>query len=72
MVNARKWLRQDIADEFDGARLGDERRTSRLRELARVTEAAPDVGFPQMVDTDGELEGIYRFLSNGVLRQPPF
>lgn len=65
MVNARKWLRQDIADEFDGARLGDERRTSRLRELARVTEAAPDVGFPQMVETDGELEGIYRFLSNG-------
>ena len=65
MVNARKWLRSDIGDEFAAARLGDARRTRRLQEVARLTESAPEVGFPQMVETDGELEAIYRFLSNG-------
>jgi hypothetical protein len=65
MLNARKWLRSDIGDEFAEARLGDARRTKRLQEVARVTDDAPDVGFPQMVETDGELEAIYRFLSNG-------
>lgn len=64
MVNAARWLRQDIGNEFAGARLGDARRSSRLREVARVTADGPDVGFPQMVETDGELEGIYRFLNN--------
>jgi len=65
MVNARKWLQRDIGDEFAEARLGDVRRTRRLQEVARLTEDAPEVGFPQMVETEGELEAIYRFLSNG-------
>jgi hypothetical protein len=26
---------------------------------------APDVGFPQMVENDGELEGLYRFIGRG-------
>ncbi len=64
MVDARKWLRQDIGDEFSGAPLGDSRRTNRLQEIARVAESSPAVGFPKMVDSESELEGIYRFFGN--------
>lgn len=64
MIDARRWLRQDIGAEFEGAELGDARRTSRLQEVAKAAEIAPDVGFPQMAESDGELEGIYRFFSN--------
>lgn len=64
MVDARKWLRSGIGDEFAEARLGDARRTRRLQEVARVTAEMPDVGFPQMVESDGELEAIYRLLGN--------
>ena len=64
MINARAWLRGEIGDEFAEARLGDLRRTRRLQEIARVIEDMPDAGFPQMVESDGELEAIYRFLGN--------
>lgn len=64
MINARQWLRADIGDEFGAARLGDARRTRRLQEVARVIEEMPDAGFPQIVESDGELEAIYRLLGN--------
>jgi Transposase DNA-binding/Transposase DDE domain len=64
MLNARKWLRAEIGDEFAGARLGDVRRTSRLQKVAEATDSSPKAGFPQMVETEGELEGLYRFLTN--------
>jgi len=64
MLNERQWLRADIGDEFAEARLGDVRRTKRLQEVARVIEDMPDVGFPQIVESDGELEGIYRLFGN--------
>jgi hypothetical protein len=64
MHDARKWLRGDIGDEFEEAELGDARRTSRLQEIARAAEVSPDAGFPQMAESDGELEGIYRFFGN--------
>jgi hypothetical protein len=32
--------------------------------MARRAAEAPDAGFPQMVASDAELEGVYRFLSN--------
>jgi len=64
MIDARKWLRRSVGEEFAGAELGDARRTARLLLIARVAAASPSVGFPQMVESDGELEGIYRFLSN--------
>ncbi|HEY9155793.1 MAG TPA: IS4 family transposase [Opitutaceae bacterium] len=67
MVDARKWLRQDIGDEVSEARLGDSRRRDRLQEIARAAESSPGAGFPQMVDTDGELEGIYRFFGNDAI-----
>lgn len=67
MVDARRWLRKDIGDEFSEAQLGDSRRTKRLQEIARSAALSPAVGFPQMVETDGELEGIYRFFGNGAI-----
>jgi hypothetical protein len=64
MVDAKKWLQREIGEEFSEARLGDARRTGRLQVIARAAESSPGVGFPQMVESDGELEGIYRFLGN--------
>lgn len=64
MIDARRWLRQDIGEEFGEAQLGDARRTGRLQEIARAAEISPDVGFPQMVESEGELEGVYRFFGN--------
>ena len=64
MLNARKWLRQDIGGEFANAQLGDARRTHRLQRIARAAARRPAYGFPKMVKSDVELEGVYRFLSN--------
>ena len=64
MRNARKWLRQDIGREFAAAELGDSRRTKRLQRIARAAVKLPGMGFPKMVRSDTELEGVYRFLSN--------
>ena len=64
MLNARKWLRQDIGGEFADAQLGDERRTHRLQGVVRAAARSPGHSFPKMVKSDVELEGVYRFLSN--------
>jgi hypothetical protein len=53
-----------IAREFAHADLGDTRRTRRLQRVAERAEVNPDAGFPQMVASDAELEGVYRLLSN--------
>lgn len=53
-----------IGEELRGAELGDERLSRRLSALADRAQGAPDSGFPQMVASDAELEGVYRFLSN--------
>lgn len=53
-----------ISDEFVNADLGDVRRTKRLQQIASRAEDNPDAGFPQMVASDRELEGVYRLLSN--------
>lgn len=64
MGTASQWLEASIADEFEGAELGDARRTRRLQRVATSAADAPGVGFPQMVADDSELEGVYRFLGN--------
>lgn len=64
MLNATKWLQQDIGGEFARAQLGDARRTKRLQCVARAAVKLPAVGFPKMVKSDVELEAVYRFLSN--------
>jgi len=63
-AEARTSLRRPISAEFEGAELGDPRRTRRLQAVATRAAAAPEAGFPQMVGDDSELEALYRFLSN--------
>ena len=58
------WQLERIGEELRGAELGDERLSRRLTVLAERALGAPDAGFPQMVASDAELEGVYRFLSN--------
>ena len=54
----------DIESELAGADLGDERLRRRLARIASMVATAPADSFPQLAGTDGELEGVYRFLSN--------
>src|ERR1700691_782205 len=53
-----------VGEELSGAELGDVRVTRRVTAMATRAMGAPDAGFPQMVASDAELEGVYRFLSN--------
>src|SRR6516162_3694202 len=53
-----------IGDELGRAELGDVRLSRRLSLLGERAMGTPEAGFPQMVASDAELEGIYRFLSN--------
>lgn len=50
--------------EFEQANLGDERLTRRLMGIADSVAKSPASSFPQMTSSEGELEGVYRFLSN--------
>lgn len=59
--HSERWTLQG---EFEGSDLGDERRTKRLLALAERMEAAPQAGFPTMMQGESELEGCYRFLNN--------
>jgi hypothetical protein len=47
-----------------GAELGDERLQRRLLLIAAAADGSPALSFPRMTGSDGELEGVYRFLSN--------
>jgi len=53
-----------VGEELSDAELGDARLTRRLASMATRAMGSPDAGFPQMVASDTELEGVYRFLSN--------
>src|SRR5512144_1156454 len=55
---------RDASAEFAGAALGDRRLNRRLQSIADAAAAAPSAGFPTMMQSDGELEGVYRFLGN--------
>lgn len=55
---------KEIAAEFSGARLGDERLAKRLMRVATSIATSPGSSFPEISGSDGELEGVYRFLSN--------
>jgi Transposase DNA-binding/Transposase DDE domain len=64
MSNPTQWLEAGISGEYAGAEFGDPRRARRLEAIGSQVVTAPGVGFPQVVADDGELEGLYRFLSN--------
>ena len=63
-MKATEWFDGRISGEFEGAELGDERRTERVKWLAEGLMTAPGVGFPKLARTPSELEGIYRFFRN--------
>jgi len=54
----------DVEAELERAAFGDERLRRRLTRVASMVANAPAESFPRLSGTDGELEGVYRFLSN--------
>ena len=53
-----------LGSEMATADLGDRRLSRRLEQIVTAVAQAPGDSFPQMVSSDCELEGMYRFLSN--------
>jgi hypothetical protein len=52
------------AREFEGAELGDQRRSARLTSIATTLEEQPGRGFPRLLGSDAALEAFYRFINN--------
>ena len=50
--------------EFEGADLGDQRRSARLTSIAATLEEQPARGFPRLLGSDAALEAFYRFINN--------
>ena len=58
---------ENIAEEYRGAALGDVRRSRRLERIGCKLANNPGLSFPEAMETEGQLEGLYRFLkSDGV------
>src|SRR5262245_61303617 len=55
---------QGLGEEFEGARLGDARRSARLIQIAGALERDSSSGFPRALESAAELEGFYRFINN--------
>jgi hypothetical protein len=55
---------EEIALEFRGAALGDSRRNKRLERIALKLARNPGLSFPEAIGSEGQLEGLYRFLNN--------
>src|SRR5579871_4610561 len=53
-----------IEREFEGAGLGDRRRSARLVRLATMLAASPERSFPRSASTQAALRAAYRFMSN--------
>jgi hypothetical protein len=53
-----------VADEFEYAQLGDERRTKRLQAMAEQWSAAPDKCVLRSSKSSAQAEAAYRFLNN--------
>jgi hypothetical protein len=57
-------IESDVSLEFSGAALGDERLSKRLERVGTALVESPDASFPEAMRSDGQLEGLYRFLNN--------
>ena len=55
---------EDIGAEFRGAALGDERRSVRLERIGAALSRDPASSFPEAMESEGQLEALYRFLNN--------
>ncbi len=53
-----------VASEFKGAQLGDRRLTARLQVIAEACSKAPDLSFPEQMESSAKLEGLYRFVNS--------
>lgn len=53
-----------ISNEFEGADLGDKRRTKRLLKIADAHLGSPKASYPAMVSNEAELQGFYGFVNN--------
>src|SRR4030095_170924 len=53
-----------LSEDFEGALLGDTRRSARLIQIVEALERDPSSGFPQALESAAELEGFYRFINN--------
>ena len=63
MDRASGWL-ADLAHEFSWAKLADTRLKRRVSLVMRGLAAKPDHSFPDAMETDAALEGLYRLLNN--------
>jgi hypothetical protein len=59
-----KTLAPDMAAEFDGASLGDERLVRRLQRIVALAAAEPADSFPEQMASVADREALYRFLAN--------
>ena len=59
-----KWASGAVASEYKDADLGDARLGARLTRIANAADARASLGFPQLFDSDSDLEALYRFLNN--------
>lgn len=63
-AKAKAKARVSVAPEFEGAELGDRRLTTRLERIVQAADANPSESFPDMMGSEAELEGFYRFIRN--------
>jgi len=55
---------EDIGSEYRGSVLGDRRRSERLERIAVGLARNPGLSFPEAMGSEGQLDGLYRFLNN--------
>lgn len=55
---------EPLSKDFEGALLGDARRSARLLQIVEALERDPASGFPRALGSAAELEGFYRFINN--------
>ena len=57
----------NVGEEFLEARLGDERRSRRARQIAQDIVRDPGRSFPKVFEGKAGLEAFYRFVNNGAV-----
>ena len=64
MVRSTEAVRGSVVPEYEGAVLGDERRTKRLKAIARRLQDDPRTAFPNSLQSTAELEAFYRLVNS--------
>ena len=61
---AAKHRIEELKKDFEGAELGDARRSDRLVRVVESVAEKPGIGFPKALGSRAELEAFYRFVNN--------